>query len=62
LGEKYSEQLDNVISGAERESRYAESFIKDEFGFSSVDEAIAELGRLKYGLVSLLLLMTKNLD
>ena len=62
LGERYSTQLDDLIDNAERESRYAEGFIRDEFGFSTIDDAIAELQRLKSTMVSLLLLLTRNLD
>ena len=62
LGERYSTQLDDLIDNAERESRYAEGFIRDEFGFSSIDEAIAELQRLKSSMVAFLLMLTQNLD
>jgi hypothetical protein len=60
-GQAYNTRLDELIGTLEREGKEAESFIRSEFRFNSIDDAIAELTRLKSGLLNILLQLTQNL-
>lgn len=60
-GQTYNSRLDELIATLEREGEEAESFIRSEFRFNSIDDALAELTRLKSGLLNILLLLTRNL-
>jgi hypothetical protein len=61
-GQVYSAQLDDLIKDAEKQSYNTEIVIRREFGLPSIDAAITELERVKYGLMTFLLKMTENLD
>jgi hypothetical protein len=59
-GQRYNTQLDELIGTLEREGKEAEAFIRSEFKLS-IDDALAELVKLKSGLLNILLHLTTNL-
>jgi hypothetical protein len=60
-GQSYNSRLDDLIGTLEREGGEAESFIRSEFRFNSIDDAMAELTRLKSSLLNVLLALAQNL-
>lgn len=59
--EKYSQELENVISSVEREGYAAESVLQSEFNFDNIDAAIAALQQAKAGLAAFIIYLTNNL-
>jgi hypothetical protein len=59
--QRYSEEMKKIVAGIELEGERIESLIKDEYRIGSIEEAMAELQRLKAGLVQLLDFLTRNL-
>jgi hypothetical protein len=59
--EKYSQELENVISSVEREGYAAERVLRSEFNFDSIDAAIAALQQTKAGFVAFIIYLTNNL-
>jgi len=59
--EKYSQELENVISSVEREGYAAERVLRSEFNFDSIDAAIAALQQAKAGFVAFIIYLTNNL-
>jgi hypothetical protein len=59
--QRNASELERVISAMQSEGRELEIFIQAEYEIASIDEAIAELERLKTGLFQLLLWLTKNM-
>ena len=50
--QKYAEELNEAIEGIEKEGLAMEEFIRDEYKINSIKDAMAELEKLKAGLVS----------
>jgi hypothetical protein len=59
--QRYSDQLAATARAIEAEGRIVESFVTEEWKLASIDEAIRELERLKFGLLALLIWLTRNL-
>jgi hypothetical protein len=60
--EKYSQELENVISSVEREGNAVKSVLQSDFDFDSIDAAIAALQQAKAGLAAFIIYLTNNLD
>lgn len=60
--EKYSEELSGFIAGVEGQGDQMEKFIKDEYKIDTINEAIAELDKLKSGLAKLFYSMSEGID
>lgn len=59
--QRISEQVDTVVAALENEGEELESFVKQEYQIGSIDEAVAELDRVKAGLIQIVLWLTKNI-
>jgi len=57
--QRYSEELNEVIKGIEGQGEDMEGFIRDEYKINSIDEAIAELEKLKAGMVKFIYKITE---
>ena len=60
--EKYSQELENVISSVEREGHAAESVLQSGFNLDSIEAAIAALQQAKAGMAAFIIYLTNNLD
>jgi hypothetical protein len=60
-GQRESEHLDTAIDALEKESARIELSIRSEYRFSNIDEALAELRRLKSGAAEFLIKMSASL-
>jgi len=59
--QKRTEELNQAIEGIEGEAKSMEGFIKEEFRFKNIDEAIKELSNLKSGLAQFILKITESI-
>lgn len=59
--QRLSDQVDSIIDALEGESRELESFVQQEYQIASIEDALAELDRLKAGMVQLMLWLTRNI-
>jgi hypothetical protein len=59
--QRITNQVDAMIETLENESAELELFIKREYQITSIDEAVAELDRVKAGLVKMMLWLTRNM-
>jgi len=59
--EKYSTELGCVIDKIEEEGKSLERVIQDDYRINSIVDALAELGKLKSGIINIILWFTKNL-
>jgi hypothetical protein len=60
-GERHLEELNEVIEGIEEQGREMESFIRDEYKISSIEDAMAELEKVKAGLIKFIYKITENI-
>lgn len=58
--QRHSEELNEVIKGIEREGISMESFIRDEYKINNIDDAMAELEKLKAGLIEFIYKISKS--
>lgn len=61
-GERYTEELNGFIAGVEGQGEKIERFIKDEYKIDTVNDAIAELDKLKTGMIKLIYSMTEDIS
>jgi hypothetical protein len=59
--EKYAAELNDVIQKVEKEGEDMEIFIRDEYKINSVEDAMAELDKLKAGFAKFLYAITENI-
>lgn len=59
--QRHTEELKDVIKGIEEEGRSMEQFIKTEYKFKNIEDAIAELEKLKAGLINFIYQISKNI-
>jgi hypothetical protein len=59
--QRNASELEELVEGLEREGREIELFIQAEYQIASIDDALAEVERLKTGLFQVLLWLTKNI-
>jgi hypothetical protein len=58
---RHADELNDVIKGIEQEGSAMEKFIWEEYRIRTIDEAIAELEKLKAGMVSFIYKITESL-
>jgi hypothetical protein len=59
--QKRSDELNIAIQGIEEEAKDMEGFIRDEFKFNNIFEAMAELNKLKTGLAQFILKISESI-
>jgi len=59
--QKHSEELNEAVRGIAEEGRSMERFIKSEYKISSIDDAMAELKKLKANLVDFIYKISENI-
>lgn len=59
-GEKYSAELESVIGKISEEGESMEGYIKEEYRIDNITDALAELERVKAGMISFLYSISKN--
>ncbi|MCL5016414.1 MAG: hypothetical protein M1312_02270 [Patescibacteria group bacterium] len=60
--QRYLDELDGIISDIEEQGRAVELFIKDEYGLSSINDAIEAIAKLKNSAIGLVNWLTKNIE
>jgi len=60
--QRYGEELKGLIGQIEREGKWMEGFIRDEYKVKGVGEAIEQLERLKAGLIKLIYQLSKGIE
>lgn len=59
--QRHAEELNEVIKGIEEQGADIESFIKDEYRINSIEDAMAELEKLKAGMAKFLYKITESI-
>ena len=57
--QRHAEELNEVIKGIEGQGEDMEGFIRDEYKINSIDEAMAELEKLKAGMAKFIYKITE---
>ena len=57
---RYAEELAETAKAIENEGKFMEGFVSQEWRLSSIDEAMRELERAKWGLLSTIIWLTEN--
>ena len=60
-GQKHTEELNEVIKGVEEQGLSMEGFIRDEYKINNIDDAMAELEKLKAGLTKFIFKITESI-
>lgn len=60
-GQRHLNELNEAIEGIEREGAAMESFIRDEYKINSIEDAMAELEKLKTGMAKFLYKITESI-
>lgn len=60
-GQKHAEELNEAIKGVEAQGVEMEGFIKEEYKFNSIEDAMVELEKLKAGLAKFILKITESI-
>jgi hypothetical protein len=60
-GQKHAEELNEVIKGVEEQGKSIEGYIRDEYKFNNIEDAMAELNKLKAGLAKFILKITESI-
>lgn len=60
-GQRHTEELNEVIKGIEAQGTEIEGFIKDEYKINSIEDAMAELEKLKAGLAKFIYKITDSI-
>lgn len=59
--QRHSEELNEVIAGIEEQGADMEGFIRDEYRINSIEDAMAELDKLKAGMAKFLYKITESI-
>lgn len=59
--QRYEKELKEVTEEMERQGKWMEGFISDEYKIKSIEEAIEQLERLKAGLIKLIYELSKGI-
>ena len=60
--QRHAEELNEVIKGIEGQGKDMEGFIKDEYKINSIDDAMAELEKLKAGMAKFIYKITESIQ
>jgi hypothetical protein len=60
-GQKHTEELNEVIKGVEEQGSSMEGFIRDEYKINNIEDAMAELEKLKAGLTKFIFKITESI-